>query len=149
MNRETIYAALFAKFASLNNGGDMLFKTTSRRLRHFHDVEAEEQPALFMVQTMESNVQERGKPPRWVLHCDLYIYVRTDACLDQSVVPSQLLNPLIDAIEAALGRDDQSNYAQTLGGLVSRVWIDGNIETSEGNLGDQEIAVIPLSILVP
>ena len=38
------------------------------------------------------------------------------------------------------------NNKQTLGGLVAHAWIDGVIETDEGVLGDQAVAIIPVVI---
>lgn len=151
MTRETLYAAIFAKFASLtfSSGGATTFASNSRRLQHFEQVEPEGFPALFMVQTTESVVQQRGLPPKWTLGMLLYVYVKTNAQQDTTVVPSQLLNPILDAIDAALAVDDFKAGTCTLGGLVSHAWISGPVETSEGNLGDLEIAVVPLEILVP
>jgi hypothetical protein len=144
MNRELVYAALYAKLAA--SAG---FVTTSRKLRHWSDVAAEEQPALFVIQTNEPVQQQRGMPPKWTLRVNAYIYVNTQAQSDTEVVPSQLLNPLLDAVEAVLAPDDVANYVQTLGGLVSHCWIEGPIETSEGCLGDQEVAIVPIAMLVP
>lgn len=144
MNRETIYAALFAKLSA--SAG---YVTTSRKLRHWNDVSSEEQPALFVAQRSEVVERPRGLPPKWALTVDVYVYVSTAAQQDSSVIPSQMLNPLIDALEAALAADDLANNACTLGGLVSRCYIDGAIETSEGTLGDQEVAIVPVTIVVP
>lgn len=149
--RETLYAALFAKFAGLtfSSGGATSFGTTSRRLEHWEEVELEGYPALFMVQATERVVQTRGLPPKWSLGILLYIYVRTLAQQDKTVVPSTLLNPIIDALDTALRHDDLQAGTCTLGGLVSHAWISGPIETSEGNLGDLEVAVVPVEIVVP
>lgn len=149
MNRETIAAALFAKLATLSTGGSPLFKTTGRRLLHWNDVPAESQPALYQIQKSEQCARTRGKPPLWKLQLSLYVYVHTMAQSDSTIVPSQLLNPLLDAVETALAPDDLANDACSLGGLVSSCYIDGAIETSEGLLGDQEVAIIPITIVVP
>lgn len=149
MNRETIAAALFAKLATLSAGGSPLFVTTSRRLQHWADVPAESQPALYQIQTREECARTRGKPPLWKLRLSLYLYVHTMAQTDSTIVPSQLLNPLLDAVEAALAPDDIANDVCSLGGIVSSCYIDGAIETSEGLLGDQEVAIIPITIVVP
>jgi len=150
-SRETLYAAIFAKFAALSftSGSATTFVTRSRKLEHWEDVESEGYPCLFQVQTREAVEQKRGLPPKWTLEMLLYIYVRTSAQMDATVIPSQLLNPIIDALDAALAHDDLRAGTCTLGGLVSHAWISGPIETSEGNLGDIEVAVVPLEIVVP
>jgi hypothetical protein len=151
ISRETLYAAIFAKFAGLTftSGGATAFATNSRKLEHWEDVEPEGYPALFQVQAREAVKQTRGLPPAWSLELLLYIYVRTNAQQDATIIPSQLLNPILDAIDTALRPDDLKAGTCTLGGLVSHAWISGPVETSEGNLGDLEIAVVPIEILVP
>lgn len=143
--RETIYAALFTLVSGSAN-----FVTASRKLVHWSDLGPEEHPAIFQRQVDEVRVEQRGVPPKIKLSVDLYIYVHSlSQQLDPMVTPSQLLNPLLDAIDAALAIDDRSNNVNTLGGLVSHCWIEGKTENFEGMIGDQAVAIIPISILVP
>lgn len=137
INREPIYAALFSLL-----GGSAGYVTKSRRLLHWTDVPPEQQPALFLAQRNELAATERGKPTRWTLNVDVYVYARTDG----SNPPGPIINPLLDAIDAALAPNVDG--VQTLGGLVHWCRIDGAIETDEGTLGDQAVAIIPISILV-
>src|SRR5689334_4528663 len=93
--REPIYAALFARVAAAAP-----FVTVARRLRHWSDVAPAEQPALFMRQKTETAAgPERGTPTVWAMAVELYIYVHAD---DPYVAPATVLNPLVDAVEAAL-----------------------------------------------
>lgn len=142
MNREAIYGALYALVA-----GAASFATTSRRLRHWTDVPAAEQPALFQVQKSESARTRRGQPTEWTLAVDLYLYCQAP---DDTTAPSTVLNPLIDAVAAALAPKglDLATNVQTLGGLVSHCWIAGKIETDEGALGGQAVAIVPLELLL-
>ena len=94
MNCEPIYAALFTLLA-----GAATFVTSSRRLRHWSDVAAAEQPALFQVQKTETVIRPRGAPPKWTLGADVYVYCQAP---DEITSPATVMNPLIDAIEAAL-----------------------------------------------
>lgn len=139
MTRETIYAALYAKLTAIPG-----IVTTGRRLKHWSDVPAEQQPALYLIQRNETPSQVKGVPAKWSLKADLYLYVNTGN--DENIAPATLLNPLLDAIEAVLAVEPFSGF-QTLGGLVSHAWIAGTIETSEGVLGNQEVAIIPIEIL--
>ena len=59
--------------------------------------------------------------------------------------PAPALNVLLDAVEVALA-PDFTGY-QTLGGLVYDCKISGKIETLEGILGGQEVALVPIEIL--
>lgn len=137
MNREPIYSALFAK-VSIAPG----MQTVSRRLRHWADVPPTDQPALFQIQKSETTTQLKGVPVKWTAKVDLYLYVNMS---DPNNTPSTLLNYYLDAIESALA-PDISGF-QTLGGLVSHCWIGGSVETDEGVLGDQAVAIIPIEIL--
>lgn len=136
MNREAIYTALFNKVKLSAN-----FVTSSRKLKHWNDVEPHSQPAIFQTQVGESVIQSKGSPETWDMHVKLYVYANT-----QNGLPSTIINGLIDSIQTALKPD--LNGFQELGGLVSHCWISGTIETSEGTLGDQEVAIIPISIKV-
>ena len=140
MNREKIYAALFAALQSSAN-----FKTASRKLKHWADVEAIDQPALFQAQKTESASTVPGQPTVWMLYVDVYVYANTQG--DPKIAPSQIINPLIDSIVVALAPNPIQNRC-TLGGLVEFAVIDGAIQTDEGVLGDQAIAVIPVVLKV-
>ncbi|AIV86366.1 hypothetical protein X986_3951 [Burkholderia pseudomallei] len=139
MTREPIYAALFAKLSTIPG-----LVTTSRRLRHWADVQAVEQPALFQVQKREHQQPRKGLPAKVSLQCEIYLYVNTGN--DMDVTPATTLNPLMDAIEAALAPDPLTGF-QTLGGTVSHCWIEGEIVTDEGMLGPQGVVIIPVNIL--
>ncbi len=141
MNREAVYAGVFARVSAVPG-----LVTASRRLRHWSDVAPAEQPALFQVQRGEDVHRLRGLPPRRQLSLDLYLYAATGG--DPGTAPAQILNPLIDAIEAALAPDPVTG-TQTLGGLVEHAWIEGRIETDEGVLGDQAVMIVPVEILMP
>jgi hypothetical protein len=139
MTREPIYAALFALISGAAN-----FVTVSRRLRHWSDVGAAEQPALFMIQKSESAEERRPLPVKWRASVDLYLYAHAP---DELTPPATILNPLLDAVETALAPDPVS-HVQSLGGLVSHCWIAGRVQTDEGVLGGQAVAIVPVEILV-
>lgn len=148
MNREPIYAAVFAYFAALTVGGSPAFLKATRRLDTWENVGKEEQPALLMQQRREVANYRKGLPTIWTLDVALFLYIHTGADNDKTLIPSQILNPLLDAIENSLTIDDHSNNACTLGGLVSHCAISGSVEIFQGNLGDEEVAIVPLNILV-
>jgi hypothetical protein len=139
MDREAIYSALFDLLK-----GAAEFQTASRRLKHWSDVPAADQPALFQAQRREIVEGEPGLPRIHMLHVDAYIYANTG---DSDLSPGEFLNPLLDAIEAALAPNPITNKQQ-LGGLVEHVWVEGEIETDEGTLGDQGVCIVPIVIKV-
>jgi hypothetical protein len=106
------------------------------------DVPASERPALFQAQKTVTFIQQTGLPSKRLLSVDLYLYVHTAGAAS----PGEVLNPIIDDITAKL--DNQPfGTPQTLGGLVEYARIEGAIETDEGTLGDDAVAIIPVSIL--
>jgi hypothetical protein len=138
MNREAIYSALFAKLSAIPG-----LKTNSRRLKHWSDVDKSAQPALLMAQTGESAQTTTGQPTRWTLRVDVYLYARTDG----NKVPGQIINTLLDAVCDALKPSPVSGRQDL--GVPGVEWcrIEGHIETDEGTLGDQLVAIVPIVIL--
>ena len=139
--REPIYAALFALIESVAP-----FVTAERRLRHWSNVAPAEQPALFMTQKSESaTTRALGAPSVWTLNVELYLYAHSS---DPYLSPATILNPLLDAVEAALAPAATTGL-QDLGlpAMVQHAMIAGKIDTDEGALGDQAIAIIPIEIL--
>lgn len=136
MTREPIYAALFSLLAATSG-----IVSSSRRLKIWSDVSRADQPALFVIQKTESVTAVTNMPATWTMAVDVYIYAMTS---DKTQSPSQILNPILDAITAALKPNGEN---QTLGGLVQYCRISGTIETDEGALGDQSVLIIPIEIL--
>jgi hypothetical protein len=141
INREPIYAALFDVLA-----GAADFTVVDRRLRHWSDVAPAEQPALFVAQKTElASVRTLGAPTVWTLAVDLFVYAHSS---DPYLAPATVLNPLLDAVEAALA-PSATTGVQDLGipSQVQHAYISGKIESDEGVLGDQAVAIVPVEIL--
>jgi hypothetical protein len=139
--REPIYRALWELAAASG-----AFATASRRLKHWSDVSPAEQPALFMSEKGSmAKVKALGTPVVWSLYADLYVYAHSS---DPYCAPATILNPLLDAVEAALSPVPATGI-QDLGlpGQVQHAYIAGKVETDEGTLGDQAIAIVPVEIL--
>jgi hypothetical protein len=138
MTREPIYSALFAKLQSVAG-----IITCSRRLQHWSNCPDDQQPAIFMAQGDQvADHQGKGIPYKWELNISVYVYVR----VNEGAAPAPVLNPILDQIESIL--NGPVGMAQTLGGLCDVCYIDGAIQTFEGTLGEQEVAIIPIKILV-
>lgn len=149
IQRETIYAAFWAQAIQAVDVRTAVspFNTMSRRLKHWDDVPAGEQPAMFMIQHEQTPHQVKGLPPTWNFHLSLFVY---DNCNSEpTAIPGQRMNYLVDAIDTALAPDIRGY--QTLGGLVSHCWISGPVEIYEGYKGmmDQSVAIIPVEIRIP
>ena len=139
--RELIYSTLWELGASAAR-----FTTTNRRLRHWADVAPAEQPALFMSERSgHATVKKLGAPIVWTLYADFYIYAHSS---DPYLAPTAILNPLLDALEAALSPSPVTGI-QNLGlpQMVQHAYMAGKVQTDEGVLGDQAIAIVPVEIL--
>ncbi|MBN8905851.1 MAG: hypothetical protein J0H19_18700 [Rhodospirillales bacterium] len=142
MNREPIMEALKAKLSMPE------FKTVSRRLRMFGDVPHAEMPALFIIEPSEAYAQTERLPSKTTFDVELWVYICDG--VDQNTVPVTVLNGLLDKIDDALSPDPPPHpRVQTLGGLVSHCWIEGQIEKTPGDLDGIGLARIPLKILIP
>lgn len=138
MIREPIYAALFAQLQKVAG-----IATCSRRLLHWADLDEQMQPAIFMTQGNQlASTQLKGISYKWDLDVKIWIYVR----VPDEASPSPIINPILDQIEALIAT--VAGYKNTLGGLCDELIIDGSIETFEGTLGSQEVAIVPVKILV-
>ena len=86
-----------------------------------------------------------GAPMVWTLTVELYVYAHSS---DPYLAPAMVLNPLLDAVEAAL-MPAAVTGVQDLGlpAMVQHACIAGKIATDEGALGDQAVAIIPVEIL--
>jgi hypothetical protein len=141
IEREAIYSALWTL-----GSGAWSFATANRRLRHWSDVPPVEQPALFMSQKgAHASMKALGAPIVWTLYVDFYVYAHSS---DPYAAPSIILNPLLDALEQALS-PSMATGIQNLGlpEMVQHAYIAGKIETDEGVLGDQAIAIVPVEIV--
>lgn len=143
VDSESIYQALFNRLSGIDG-----FVTTSRRLRHFNNVQTEERPALFVTQGNQTEVPVKGLDAKVELEAEVYIYIHET---DKAIPPSVQLNQMIDKVRKAIAPDfpEMCEY-QTLGGLVEHCWIEGTIEVFEAvenMLDDQGIAIVPIRIL--
>lgn len=139
MNREKIYAALYTVLQ-----GAYPWVTSSRVLLHWSDVAPSQQPAMFMTQVGETAVVETHQPTVYMLNVRVYIYARGQT--QDGEHPSKVLNQLLDAVTDAM-RPSRAAEVLTLGGLVHYARIEGAIETDEGFLGEQAVAIVPITML--
>jgi hypothetical protein len=138
-SRESIMQALFALVS-----GSASFVTASRRLKLWTDLSAAGKPAIFQYERDDVYTNGKNYLPIVEMNVDLYIY--TAPGMDSGITPISILNPLVDAVDAALAPSPVTRR-QTLGGLVSHVWIDGKIMKDPGDIDGDGIAVIPVKIL--
>lgn len=160
VSRETVYTALFTQLKTAVG-----FKTYSRRWRAVYDDLEGRLPLLPMMILYEQHEdqqwpQQRGIGPirTWGVTLEIYAKIPDNltgptASADSRTPGASVLNPLIDAIDAALQPQlgEARDGYQSLGGIVTDCRIEGTIikvlgdEDPNGQCG----ALIPIRILVP
>jgi hypothetical protein len=138
IKRELFYGTLADKLKSISG-----IKTFSRRLLHVNEVPANAQPAIFLAQTFQTPSYQQGRTIMWTLGADIYLYVRDP----KGSMPGVLMNPIMDSLIGVFAPDNAMVNACTFGGLCHKVEI-GQISTDEGTMGEQAIAIIPVTMTV-
>lgn len=143
--RETVFQALFERIAFAKIGADPAFVTTSRKFRWWTEVPEAMQPALYQQQEDQRASSDKNYGETlWGLRAIWWIYCQHSP--DDEVVPSTMMNGLMDAVETALLPDPSGR--QTLGGLVEHCYIDGDVVWDEGLVPSDIQSVIRVPILI-
>jgi hypothetical protein len=148
--RKAIAAALLAQ---LTAGG--AFVNSGRRLRKPEQAAAPGAPALYLIKPKESHLydsaDEQGVPPKRELHFLAVIY--TDVGSDETAVPADVIDDLLDAVDAALAPSVAEQLSAgnrtTLGGLVYSVRIDGDSDLAPGDIQGKGSTVVPIRVVLP
>jgi len=143
--REQVENALFTLLT-----GSASYNYSSRRLRMPDQMANVAKPALFLVAHKETHA--KGKlitPAIRTLHLDVVIYIAIGT--DPNSTPATTLNNLIDAIDPNTGgvlKPSPMNGKQTLNGLVTDCYINGEIILTPGDIGNgMGGAVIPIDVV--
>lgn len=144
INTEAVMSALFA-LAQKANTTQTPFNVMSRRFRHFKDVAAEDMPAFFQFQApgrqTEGGVRSLGvhrQKVYWI------VYLPGSQSLDDVVSP--LMNQYYDALSNLLV-SPIAGRPNTLGGLVTNCYEDGQGINDEGLLDTPSLICVPITIL--
>lgn len=149
--REPIFAALFALGQAITwvdpiTGEVTGWSQTARRVYTADQWGAAYQPALMQAEAHET-YQPRPKFPTKLTLSANWVGLFQPCLAPDPTGPR--LNTILDAIDAALQPDDPINNVLTLGGLVSHVWIEGDVFADTGDLDGQGMFIVPIKILVP
>lgn len=147
--REPIYTALLTLLQQNVvdiNGAPLV--TYTRFLKHWADVPAQQQPYLCLTIGNETHgPYKTGLPRSVVLRPQVVIYVKTTGAADGGPSPATLMNAILDSLDNVVSNTNDPQNRQSLGGLVQRCEVR-ETRTSEGTLGDQEVATVSLELLV-
>lgn len=155
--REQIYSALFALISTgeglpgtVTWGAGQTFPFTSRRVRLWDDLP--HQPAVCQAEHDEHVSQVTRLPYKRTYTASWLIYHRAGLEYPGSP-PGSYSNQILDAIEPLFEPPPTDpawpDERLTLGGLVHHCFIDGRIFKDAGDIDNQALIVIPITILVP
>ena len=151
-DREDVYTALWALVTPLIASGGAVsptqpFVSGARKLRNLGLIPAEQRPALFQVEPMETTVQRTGMFSKRVWKAFWVATLAADPA-DETDVGISAVNALNDLFEQAI-TDQGPDSRQTLGGLVHHTFINGQTDRNPGDLAGTGMLVIPVSIMIP
>lgn len=158
IDREAIYDAVLARWTTY--AGDS-FNTITRRWRSIWDDPNARLSSLPLLVQWEGNEgvlwNNRGIGRILTLRLAVEIYAKIPDSLtgppgipDKTTAGSAVINPLLDALDAALEPDDSQTGTLTLGGLVIDCRIEGEIVKAFGDEDPSGLcgAIVPLLIEV-
>lgn len=135
---------------SLVSGAYAWKNTPSRHLKLWSDVPRDQRPACFLFEGGEDpDVYSGGQDinPKRTMMVNIFVYTNAN---DPSLVPSDQLNDILDALDAAFAaaRDPMTGRA-TLGGLVHACRIEGTILKDPGDIDGEGMLKVPVKIILP
>jgi len=140
--REQIMAALLAKLQ-----GAYAWGVVGRRNRAPSAIAAVGKPALILLKHHQHySARALNMPSVRTLHVMALVYI--DVGADETAIPDSVLNPIMDAMDAALAPDTPQGFC-TLGGLVQSAKITGEVTEAPGDVTGKGLAIIPIDIVIP
>ncbi len=149
-SRETVFSLIFAHLQTAEG-----FTTFSRRMQDYSEIPPGLMPICILWEQPEQTEWDGRGLGKDYWHALVAVFFQNTSRPQQNdpttAIPgSTIVNPLIDAVRAALGPDDGQNNL-TLGGLVNWVRVEGTtvVETGDTDASGFGGAIIPLRISVP
>lgn len=158
VTREEVFTALVGLTAEITWGAPGFQRSfinnvdnlpLRRRVKLFSD--ANMQPAIYQAEHDEEVAQTSNLAYKRAWKASWIIYQQTGK--DQSVAPAIENNLILDAIDRVIAPKPSDPGFQgrrnTLGGLVYHCYLDGEIFKDPGDIDDQGMMVVPITMLIP
>lgn len=141
ISRNVIYTALLERLRGIEGVG-----CVEEGLRHIDNVQPEEMPYVgAFVPQQQRIVGERHLPGKYILPCQLFVYVSRK---DAGKHALYLLNDILDAIDRALeAPHNWPSDTLTSAPQVIHMRVEGTIDIDSAPMGESAIAVVPVVIV--
>lgn len=139
--RETYYAALVSQLETLVTNGAI--KRLARKVTLKDINNPPKLPCLYIDTDKELVEHQAGQKAKLLITVRLFAFV---AAPDNNATPDTDLSDLLDAIDTALAPLPGVPF-QTLGGIVTHCWIEGEIERFEAGVEGKALAIVPVHML--
>lgn len=146
--RNKVFTTLFNLLLTLPTPTGQPWGLTSQRLQLWDDVAPTNQPALFLHRLGQVSTQAHKygvTKQEW--KAAAFIYYRIDGYKSKNWYPDQLTDAFLDSVEQLFIPAPPDVY-QTLGGLCTTVWWNGQATFDSGLTDNQAVIVVPISILI-
>lgn len=151
--REAVFSALFTH---LQTACGSTFTTYSRRMMDYSAISPGLLPALILWELHSDTAYSGQGLPRNYWEGMIVVVFRNpsrpaNGNPTTATPGASILNPLIDAVRAALAPDDVDGTNYTIGDLVTWCRVEGKtvVETGDTDADGRGGAVFPIRILVP
>lgn len=148
VSREQIAQALFKLLQGVNANitfAPAKFQTISRSAFIWARTPPANQPALYLIHSGERATQNSAFGlTKWNPLFILQIYAQRGG--ETEAIPDTLIDGMLDGIDATLQSKPQGER-QTLGGLVTNCWIEGEILFAPGEIASQLNMIVPVRVL--
>ena len=145
ITRNQIMDALLAQFED----NMTTVKFFERKFQEFSQTPMSgDMPILMLCKTKENYPPRaiKSEPPKRTFTVEAIIYI--SAGQDQNATPDETVCDIMDDVDLAL-RPVGVNKTQTLGGLVSHCYIEGDVICVPGDLDGLGMIHVPLTIVLP
>ena len=121
-----------------------------QRARVPDDIPANQQPAMFLIKPKEVWNQTSGDFTMTTYRLQYFLLVSTRAAgtpEDSGSTAENILDNILDAIDTAL-QSPRKGEPQTLGGLVTNCWVEGQVDIDTPVLFEQCAIWLPITVVV-
>lgn len=146
--RSAVFTALFNYIKATPPPVGTTWKLQSQWLRQYDEVDAINQPALFLHRGPQVATQNHAYGvTKWQWRATIWVYFRTDGYRTVNTYPDQLTDKFLDDLEQTFQTEPFAGRL-SFGEVAYQCYIDGTIFSDPGLTDGQAVIIVPLTIIV-